>query len=234
MRKFDVKKDFGSLVRQRRIKLGISQEELAERANLHRTYVCDVERGARNVSLKSIERLAAALDVSLSGLFSQIEVQQAGSGAKAINGSSRKFVEILLVEDNPDDVEMELYAFKRARFANLVHVVRDGVEALDYLFRRGIHSNRPAGNDPQLVLLDLNLPKLGGIEVLRRMRAEKKTRAIPVVVLTVSQKDQDIAECQRLGVESYIVKPLDLQRLSEATPPLRLDWALLESVGAAR
>ena len=138
-------------------------------------------------------------------------------------------MDVLLIEDNADDVEMTLHAFKKARFANRVHVVRDGAEALDYLFCRGKYSAGRAENRPQLILLDLNLPKISGLEVLRRLRAEKKTRQIPVIVLTVSQKDSDIIECHQLGAKTYILKPVNFQRLSQVTPYLNLDWALLKS-----
>jgi len=176
--------------------MGISQEELAERANLHRTYVSDVERGTRNLSLESIERLARALEVSASALFSNPELH--GVGAIPANGLRKDLVDILLVEDNADDVEMTLSAFKRARFTNRVHVVKDGAEALDYVFRRGKHARGGAGEHPQMILLDLNLPKVDGLEVLRRLKADKRTRRIPVVILTVSQTGYDIAECRRL------------------------------------
>ena len=222
----DVKKVFGVSVRGRRNHLGISQEELAERANLHRTYVSDVERGTRNLSLDSIGRLARALEVSISALFPQPELPNGRTTAD--NGRGRDWVDILLVEDNADDAELALNAFKKARFSNRVHVVKDGVEALDYIFCKGKYARRPFGNQPQVVLLDLNLPRLSGMEVLRRIKADARTRHMPVVILTISDDDYDIAECRRLGAENYIVKPVDFQSLSRATPKLNLDWVLLK------
>lgn len=214
------KKQFGSAVRGWRDRLGISQEELAARADLHRTYISDVERGARNLSLGSIEKLAQALEVSVSQLF--VPSDHAPAAEPPVN----RFVEILLVEDNEDDVQMTLHAFKKARFANRVQVVRDGAEALDFIFgRKG--RNPKQTPPPDVILLDLNLPKVSGLEVLRILRDEPSTRDIPVVILTVSQKDKDISECRQLGASTYIVKPVDFQRLSEATPQLNLDWALL-------
>jgi CheY-like chemotaxis protein len=218
----DVKNNFAAAVRSRRSQLGMTQEELAERADLHRTYISDIERAARNLSLESISKLARALEMSVAALFAP---------APAVNGHSstvvfNRLVEILLVEDNPYDVEMTLEAFRSARFANKVHVVRDGVEAMNYIFREGQYSNRD-GDHPHVILLDLNLPKVNGLEVLRRIRGDEKTRDIPVVVLTVSQKERDVAECRELGVQSYIAKPVDLQRLSQVTPTFNLEWALI-------
>jgi CheY-like chemotaxis protein/predicted XRE-type DNA-binding protein len=222
--KIDVKKTFGTSVRNWRSQLGISQEELAERADLHRTYVSDVERGARNLSLESISKLAHALEISVSALFPQPELLGEAKG----NGRSKNLVDILMVEDNAEDEELALHAFRKARFENRINVVRDGAEALDYVFCRGRYAQRLAEKSPQVILLDLNLPKVSGLEVLRRIKADKKTRMIPVVVLTVSQKGQDIAECRRLGAETYIVKPVDFQGLSRVTPLLSLNWALLK------
>ena len=216
----EFKKSFGASVRSRRHQLGLSQEALAERANLHRTYVCDVERGVRNLSLQSIEKLAGALETSVASLFPMMGSREEQDGAAC--------VEILLVEDNPDDVAMTLHAFKKARFTNRVHVVRDGEEALDYIFCRGTFAQRNPNDNPSVILLDLNLPKISGLEVLRRLREEKRTQQIPAIILTVSQKDADINECQQLGAVTYIVKPVDFQKLSHATPLLKLDWALIK------
>lgn len=226
----NVKMSFATAVRGWRKRLGLTQEELAERADLHRTYISDVERGARNLSLESISKLAHALEVSVSTLFTSTNGGTAGQPGSA----GREFVEILMVEDNPDDAELTLHAFSKARFANQVHVVHDGVEALDYLFCKGPYATRNADEHPQMILLDLNLPKLSGLEVLRRLRAEEQTKRIPVVVLTGSQRERDIVECRRLGVETYLTKPVNLAGLSEVTPQLNLDWALFKAPMAVR
>lgn len=226
MQKVDIKKSFGSTVRSWRKRLGISQEELAERADLHRTYVSDVERGARNLSLESITRVAHALRVAVADLFPP---EGAALPAQANNGEGNELVDILLVEDNRDDVDLTLHAFKQARFANRVHVVGDGQAALDYLFCEGEYAGRPVER-PQIVLLDLYLPKVSGLDVLRRLKADVKTSSVPVVILTISQVFSDFAECQRLGAETYIIKPLNFQRLSQITPRLNLDWALMKPV----
>lgn len=214
---------FGSSLKSWRKRLGISQEELAERADLHRTYVSDVERGARNLSLESITRMAYALNISVAELF-----PPDGPGVKPAgrNGFARDLVDILLVEDNADDADLTLHAFRQARIANRIMVAGDGQEALDYLFCAGKYADRQPTTNPQIVLLDLYLPRVNGVEVLRRIKADERTRPIPVVVLTVSQAIDDFAECQRLGAETYIIKPLNFHRLSLVTPRLNLDWAL--------
>ncbi len=213
----NVKTLFGVAVRTLRSQIGISQEELAHRAGLHRTYVSDIERGARNVSLESIERLARALEISVSALFSR--ASQEGS----------EDVEILLVEDNKHDVELTLRAFRKARITNVVHVAADGAQALDFLFARGAHTGRDDMPPPGVILLDLNLPKVAGLDVLRELKADPRTRNIPVVVLTVSDRDRDVAECRRLGAEAYIVKPVGFQNFSEVTPLLQFRWSLIKS-----
>ena len=113
-----------------------------------------------------------------------------------------------MVEDNQADVELTLHAFKKAEITNPIHVVYDGAEALDFLFCCGRYANRKMENRPQVVLLDLNLPKVSGLEVLRRIKGDARTRTIPFIVLTMSRRDRDMGECHRLGAEIYIVKRL--------------------------
>ena len=215
----------GRAVKRHRQVLGFSQEELAWRASLHRTYVSDVERGARNLSMSTIDRLAQALEVSLSSLLSEVDALR---GVAKGNGHRSRLIDILLVEDNPNDVELTLNAFKKARFANRVQVVSDGQEASDYVFCREKYSDRNASESPQLILLDLDLPKVSGMEVLRRLKGSRQTTMIPVVILTESHNSYDMEECRRLGAANYIVKPVDFQRLSQATPQLNLNWELVE------
>lgn len=225
---------FGTSVRGWRHQLGISQEELAERANLHRTYISDVERGSRNVSLENIERLARALDISVSAFFPPAKRFLEQTGINDFGGSESHLVDVLLVEDNPDDVEMTLRAFKKARFANQVYVVNDGEEALDYLFSKGKYAERVPNRNPQVVLLDLDLPKVNGLEVLKQIKTKNETRKIPVIVLTISDNNYDITECRRLGADNYIVKPVNFQRLSQATPILNLHWGLFKPADVKR
>jgi CheY-like chemotaxis protein/DNA-binding XRE family transcriptional regulator len=208
--------------------LGLSQETLAERANLHRTYISDVERGERNVSLENIVRLAHALDLSVAALFPGTEILNENVPPASRHGKDSHLVEVLLVEDDPDDVELTLRAFRKARFTNHVQVVGDGAQALDYIFARKTSAGRRAATIPQIILLDLHLPKVSGLAVLERLKADPRTRHIPVIILTVSNDSAIIAECDRLGADNFIVKPVDFQRLSKATPLLNLNWALLK------
>jgi len=136
-------------------------------------------------------------------------------------------VEILLVEDNPTDAELTLRAFKARNFANQVFVARDGAEALDFFFGDGSHPLRDIGVVPKVVLLDLKLPKVDGLEVLRRLKADERTRTIPVVILTSSREEPDIAAAYRLGANSYIVKPVDFEAFARAVSEVGLYWLLL-------
>jgi len=135
-------------------------------------------------------------------------------------------VEILLVEDNANDEILALRAFKSNKIANNIYVVRDGAEALEYLTCTGAYSERSDEN-PQLILLDLKLPLIGGLEVLRHIRDDPRTRLIPVVVLTSSTEDRDITECYKLGVNSYIVKPVDFDHFNEVAKCLGYYWLRL-------
>ena len=141
--------------------------------------------------------------------------------------SDQHQVEILLVEDNPTDAELTLRAFKARNFANQVFVARDGAEALDFFFGDGSHPLRDIGVVPKVVLLDLKLPKVDGLEVLRRLKADEHTRTIPVVILTSSREEPDIAAAYRLGANSYIVKPVDFEAFARAVSEVGLYWLLL-------
>ena len=221
MRAVELKLLLGNAIKEQRYALGISQEELAARAGLHRTYVSEVERGERNPSIASIEKLAQALEVSFTSLFER-------TGQPSVSPDA---VEILLVEDNPIDVELTKSAFKKAQIRNLLHVVNDGEAALDFVFARGAHAARLKERPPQLILLDLNLPGKSGLEVLREIKDNKRTQNIPVIILTISDSDRDINECRRLGADSYIVKPVSFQNFSKVATVSSLSWVLVEPDG---
>ena len=232
----DVKKEFGIIIRGRRIALGFSQEVLAERAGLHRTYITDIERGSRNLTLESISRLAGALGVCIQDLFPpEIFGRPTGAAGQPVIGP----IDLLLVEAGARDVETTLAAFKDARLTNRIHVVRDGAAALDYIFCRGEFRNRQMKNQLEAVLLGLDLPKVTGLEVLRNLKGDDRTRNIKVVVLSGSRQDQAIGEAMRLGAAGCIVKPVDFRGLSQVTPKMDFWWTLLkqnkalESAGVA-
>jgi CheY-like chemotaxis protein len=135
--------------------------------------------------------------------------------------------EILLVEDNPDDVEITLRAFHKVRLANTVHVVRDGQEALDFLFREGDYSDRADAPQPDVILLDLNLPKVNGLEVLDKIRASDGLSSIPVIVLTVSEQQEDVRESYKLGANTFITKPVDFEKFVHAMEILEEYWMVI-------
>ena len=135
--------------------------------------------------------------------------------------------EILLVEDNPDDVELTLRSLRTHRLRNPIEVVRDGEEALDFLFCRGAYSKRSFEDPPRLVLLDLKLPKVDGLEVLRQVKDNARTKAIPVVILTSSKEERDMVNGYQLGVNSYIQKPVDFDQFRETVRQLGLYWLLV-------
>ena len=137
---------------------------------------------------------------------------------------------ILLIEDNPDDEALTLRAFRMNNIRNEVVVASDGARALDYLFGTGEFAGRDVGDLPQVVLLDINLPKLHGLEVLRRIRADERTRTLPVVILTSSKEEQDLIESYRCGANSYVRKPVDFEEFVRAARQLGLYWLLLNEV----
>jgi two-component system response regulator len=134
---------------------------------------------------------------------------------------------ILLVEDNPDDVELTLRAFRKNKIANKIVVVRDGAEALDYLFGNRAYADRDTSDTPRIILLDLKLPKLNGLQVLERLRANEHTKLIPVVILTSSKEEQDMIHGYKSGANSYVRKPVDFNQFVEAVRHIGLYWLLI-------
>lgn len=141
--------------------------------------------------------------------------------------SAHGAVDILLVEDNPNDVELTLRALKKNYMLNTLIHLKDGEEALEYLFARGKYEGRDMADIPRIMLLDLKLPKIDGLEVLRAVKADPRTRMTPIIVLTTSKDDRDIAECYSLGVNSYIVKPVEFETFSRVVNELGYYWLLI-------
>ena len=140
---------------------------------------------------------------------------------------STNVIDILLVEDNTADVELALRALKKNNILNPIHVVHDGAKALEFLFAQGEYSNRKDFKSPKVVLLDLKLPKVNGLEVLKQVKSDERTKMIPVVILTTSREEQDIIESYKLGVNSYIVKPVDFDDFARAVTEIGCYWVLM-------
>jgi CheY-like chemotaxis protein len=141
--------------------------------------------------------------------------------------SDPNIVEILIVEDTPQDLELALRALKKANLTNRSHVARDGAEALEFVFCEGPYAGRKIEHSPKVILLDLKLPKVDGLEVLRRLKSDPRTKAIPVVMLTSSKEQNDVVESYKLGVNSYIVKPVNFEQFAKTVQDLGLYWMLL-------
>lgn len=141
-------------------------------------------------------------------------------------------VDILLIEDNPEDVELTLRAFRKQHLANKIHVLRDGEEALECIFGTGRYAERQGHELPRLILLDLKLPKIDGLEVLKRCKSDPRTKTIPIVILTSSKEETDLVKSYNLGVNSYVVKPVDFPQFTEAVRHVGLYWMLLNQLPA--
>jgi two-component system, response regulator len=142
---------------------------------------------------------------------------------------TRNSVEILLVEDNPNDLELAMHALKKHHLANQIAVARDGAEALDFIFCQGAYAHRQIEDQPRLILLDLKLPKVDGLEVLQRIKSDPRTQSIPVVILTSSTEERDIAHSYQAGGNSYIAKPVDFEQFSEVVRQLGFYWLLINN-----
>jgi len=210
---------FGSVVRSQRLGAGLSQEELAHRSGLHRTYVTDVERGARNPSLNSIKKLSDALGVPLSGLFALVEAQSGSDGSPDSTvvrapASRRGRVNVLVAADRQVGIEPLLRSLN-GDLLHTIHAVYDGSETLDYIFCTGPYKKRDMMDTPDCVFLDLGLSKVNSLEILSRMRGNPLTSSIPVVAL-VTQPDQNLDKARQLGVSEFIAAPVDIAKLTRA------------------
>ena len=141
-------------------------------------------------------------------------------------------IEILLIEDNPEDVELTLRAFRKQHLANKIHVLRDGEEALECIFGSGRYAERQFHERPRLILLDLKLPKIDGLEVLKRCKSDPRTKTIPIVIMTSSKEETDLIKSYNLGVNSYVVKPVDFPQFTEAVRHVGVYWMLLNQLPA--
>ena len=183
----DLQAKLGGVVRVCRHQLKLSQEELAWRADVHRTYIADIERGARNVTLRTVANLAKALQITIGHLFAHVTAPSGTAPSVGAEPAPSEVREILLVEHNAAAAATTARAFKRAKLANPLRIVRDGEAGLDYLFGTGPYA-KPKPLRPQLILLVLDLPRMSGAEFLRRIKGDERTRDIPVVLLTVSHR----------------------------------------------
>lgn len=215
-----IQTDAGNAIRKRRVELGLTQEEFAWRADLHRTYVADIERGARNFSLQSLSRMAGALETSAGVLL-------AGAAApgtpEAQRAPSPKVPEIWLIEDDAADAALTARAFRRSRVRNPVRTFAAAEPALE---RLRLADEAGGGALPQLILLDLQLPRMSGLEFLRFLRQGPRTRAISVLVISGSRQGRTIVEASRLGIDHYILKPVTVAGLVELLPQLHLNLTI--------
>jgi two-component system, response regulator len=225
---------FGAVVRSQRLSAGLSQEELAHRSGLHRTYVTDVERGARNPSLNSIKKLSDALGMPLGGLFGLVEEadrreHQTAASSHQENASPHKPAAILIAAENSSNADTVIRVLSENNIVNNVHVVHDGAEAMDYVFCTGAYKKRDFLETPGLVLLDLRLGKIDAFTILAKIRDNPLTRPIPVVALG-AQSDQDLAKARQHGVTEFIVAPFDFPKFALASAQLGFQWTLVSAL----
>lgn len=224
-----MKSTFGASVKLRRNQLGFSQERLAERSDLHRTYISDVEHGRRNISIETMEKLAAALDISVVELFLGPGISNGKFPDASNDGGTLSFaLEILLVSGSQSEAKKLAGAFAAARISNPIFVVDNVPGALAYVFRQGSYARRQPGKPPDLVLLDTNFPETDLVDFLRGIKSDKKTAPIPVALLVKSAHDRILKKCKNSGVETHVVKPIGFQSLRRLVEQLNLNWQLFK------
>lgn len=229
---------FGMVVKNLRREKQLSQEELANRCRLHRTYITDIEHGTRNVSLKNISKIAHAMDVPLQDVFARVD-QYSQDGVHLIartqdhSGSPRHPIEILLVEEDQDSIELTLQELHQRNISNKIHIMRSGEEAIKFLY-----TGQPEGNTavhiPKVLLLELELPGISGLDVLEKIRSDKRTKQIPVIAMTSSAAEIDKERCHQLGVEEYLAKPLNIDSFSAVMRRMGFQLLLLQGDTAVR
>lgn len=205
---------FGLVVKELRRKKQLSQEELANRCGLHRTYITDIEHGTRNVSLKNISKIAHAVGESLHDVFAHVERYAHSNAYGSQLATSRQSpIKLLLIESDQRLAGQTAEELRRGAIDNTVYVVRSGEEAIKFLFPAKTDENKNT-NIPNVILLDVHPPNISGLEVLERIRKEKTTKDIPVVVLISSAADTEKERYRLLGVEEYLTKPLNIESLT--------------------
>ncbi|MEW5798330.1 MAG: helix-turn-helix domain-containing protein [Bacteroidota bacterium] len=225
---------FGLVVKELRRKKQLSQEELANRCSLHRTYITDIEHGTRNVSLKNISKIAHALGESLHDVFASVErYAHPNAYGSRLTTSMQSPIKLLLIESDQRFAGQAVEELQRGAIDNALYVVRSGEEAIKFLFPAKTEENKNT-NIPNVILLDVHPPNISGLEVLERIRKEKTTKDIPVVVMTSSAADTEKEPYRILGVEEYLTKPLNIESLTAVMHRLGFRSLFLERESVLR
>ena len=213
----DLLSNLGSVVKERRQELGFSQEELAERSGLHRTYITDIERGVRNITLKSATKVADALELSLTSIFAKVERDHEFGSQEGLESLG-----ILLVDNDPHQLEFMTNALKENGVVNPIFRAKTGGEALELMLGPS-QADKPR---PGVILIDLRLPDMNGFDVIRKLRSDARTKSIPVAVLSSSRSGEEDREGKALGVKAFITKPVYFSEFSVVMSQLGFRWLL--------
>lgn len=223
----------GAAVRDIRLGQDLTQEELANRSGLHRTYITDVERGNRNISIESIEKIASALRTPLSALFArseELQTQGQGQPVRLMQHRPNRDavpVEILIAEDDRSFIDLTVHAFKNANVRNTVHTVHDGGEVLSFVHATGPYEKRSSLPLPSLIILDQNIPKGGALEVLERLRSHPASKETPVIVLTASQNDVNSMRKAGFSFVECVTKPVSVTDISRVAATFGMQLMLV-------
>lgn len=221
--------DFGRVLRAQRKQLGISQEELAFRSGLHRTYVTDVERGLRNMTLESVLKITRALELPFVEAITSLGIEEGRSPERTVgkHANGNGTADILIVEDDADDALLTTHALRRNGITNRVASVATGKDALNIFAGHDPPIDGMQHFNPELLLLDLRLPDIDGIELLRQLRSDPRTRSLHVVILTASRSDEDRSRCMALGVSDYITKPVNFIEFHHLLTRMGFGWMVV-------